>query len=73
MDQIILTEKLFSTSIHAITKREYAEGYLEPGTLIRRLSTEWDNLGYMVWDFQASTDGGKAWFWERSHEQPQTK
>jgi len=66
---LYLTQALFSTGITA-TGKETTEGTLEAGARIRAITEGVDSAGQPVWTFQASTDGGKTWFKERSHERP---
>ena len=52
-------------------KRDLDEGVLVAGALIRALQPEKNEKD--VWFFQASTDGGRTWYWQRSYERPPIK
>ena len=65
-----LKSSLFSTTIHAVTGMEVEEGTLLPGTKVRKVTKDSDALGQPTWNFQASTNKGKTWFWQRSHANP---
>lgn len=74
-EYLVLARDCEAVGVHGVTGRDVDEGTLVAGTRVREVVTreEQDPSGdgtRQVTTFQASTDGGKTWYDQRTMEDP---